>query len=193
MMNAGLALQWYDATIQYCALRLQELRNLVASALNEKSRSQVTENLHNIRGRFLADILRVLRHMALDLCKTPLPFLWRKTGPSVTVGRWDPLLESLGLYIRQKFFIACIIECYTSVCDWWNPGYQSCKHFVLNMLGRIIAAMLLQNEGKENKMPHELQKARSMLEETLSILPLDRFSSPSIVSDAENGIRPRHA
>ncbi|KAH0977609.1 hypothetical protein GBA52_027328 [Prunus armeniaca] len=80
----------------------QELRNLVASALNEKSRSQVTENLHNIRGRFLADILRVLRHMALDLCKTPLPFLWRKTGPSVTVGRWDPLLESLGLYIRQK-------------------------------------------------------------------------------------------
>ncbi|CAL9022206.1 unnamed protein product [Prunus brigantina] len=70
MMNAGLALQCHDATIQYCALRLQKLRNLVASALNEKSRSQVTENLHNIRGRFLADILRVLWHMALALCLT---------------------------------------------------------------------------------------------------------------------------
>ncbi|PQQ21883.1 serine/threonine-protein kinase SMG1 [Prunus yedoensis var. nudiflora] len=70
MMNAGLALQCHDATIQYCALRLQELRNLVASSLNEKSRSQVTENLHNMRGRFSADILRVVRHMALALCKT---------------------------------------------------------------------------------------------------------------------------
>ncbi|KAL6270354.1 hypothetical protein ACE6H2_027265 [Prunus campanulata] len=37
----------------------------------------------------------------------------------------------------------------------------------------LLQAMLLQNEGKENKMPHELQKARSMLEETLSISPLD--------------------
>ncbi|KAJ0028876.1 hypothetical protein Pint_36435 [Pistacia integerrima] len=36
MMNAGLALQCHDATIQCCTLRLQELRNLVASALKDK-------------------------------------------------------------------------------------------------------------------------------------------------------------
>ncbi|KAL2460200.1 Serine/threonine-protein kinase SMG1 [Abeliophyllum distichum] len=37
----------------------------------------------------------------------------------------------------------------------------------------LLQAMLLQNEGKVEKVPHELQKAKSMLEETLSVLPLD--------------------
>ncbi|KAK9287064.1 hypothetical protein L1049_015473 [Liquidambar formosana] len=73
MMNAGLALQCHDATIHYCTLRLLELRNLVGSALKDKSRSQVAENLHNIRSRFSGDILRVLRHMALALCKSRQP------------------------------------------------------------------------------------------------------------------------
>ncbi|KAK9901952.1 hypothetical protein M0R45_001822 [Rubus argutus] len=75
MMNAGLALQCHDATIHYCALRLQELWNLVASALNDKSRVQVTEHLHNIK---------------------------EETSPSVTVGCLDPLPGLLGLYIRHK-------------------------------------------------------------------------------------------
>ncbi|BBH09489.1 target of rapamycin, partial [Prunus dulcis] len=278
MMNAGLALQCHDATIQYCALRLQELRNLVASALNEKSRSQVTENLHNIRGRFSADILRVVRHMALALCKTHesealhglekwvsmtlAPFLVeenqslsnsRVLGPFTWItglvyqaeGKYEKaaahfihllqaeeLLSSLGSDGVQ-FVIARIIECYTSVCDWkslesWLSELQTlrAKHAgksycgaltttgneinAIHALARydegefqaawaclgltpkssseltldpklalqrseqmLLQAMLLQNEGKEDKMPHELQKARSMLEETLSILPLD--------------------
>ncbi|CAL9022136.1 unnamed protein product [Prunus brigantina] len=278
MMNAGLALQCHDATIQYCALRLQELRNLVASALNEKSRSQVTENLHNIRGRFSADILRVVRHMALALCQTHesealhglekwvsmtlAPFLVEENqslSNSRVLGQFtwvtglvyqaegkyekaaahfihllqaEEFLSSLGSDGVQ-FVIARIIECYTSVCDWkslesWLSELQTLRAKyagksycgaltttgneinAIHALARydegefqaawaclgltpkssseltldpklalqrseqmLLQAMLLQNEGKEDKMPHELQKARSMLEETLSILPLD--------------------
>ncbi|KAK9176984.1 hypothetical protein WN944_029003 [Citrus x changshan-huyou] len=57
MINAGLALQCHD-TIQYCTSCLQELRNLLSSALKDKSRAQVSENLHNIRGRYSGDLLK---------------------------------------------------------------------------------------------------------------------------------------
>ena len=70
MMNAGLALHCNDAIIQYCTLRLQELKNLSMSALKEKPRAQVAENLHNIRGRYKGDVLKVLRHMSLALCRS---------------------------------------------------------------------------------------------------------------------------
>ncbi|PRQ23368.1 hypothetical protein RchiOBHm_Chr6g0260571 [Rosa chinensis] len=36
----------------------------------------------------------------------------------------------------------------------------------------LLQAMLFQNGEKEDEVPHELEKARSMLEETLSVLPL---------------------
>ena len=62
MMNAGLAFQCHDATIHYCTLRLQELRNLALSTTKDKSRAQVAENIHNIRGRFSGDILRDTPH-----------------------------------------------------------------------------------------------------------------------------------
>ena len=68
MINAGLALQCHD-TIQYCTSCLQELRNLLSSALKDKSRAQVSENLHNIRGRYSGDLLKVICHIALALCK----------------------------------------------------------------------------------------------------------------------------
>ncbi|PRQ23388.1 putative non-specific serine/threonine protein kinase [Rosa chinensis] len=277
MMNAGLALQCHDATIHYCALRLQELRNLVASALNDKSRVQVTEHLHNIKGRLSADILRVLRHMALALCKTHesealvglekwvsltfFPFLVEEnqssnsgmSGPITWVtglvyeaeGKYEKAaahfthllqteesLSSLGSDGVQ-FVIARIIECYTSVCDWkslesWLLELQTlrAKHAGKSYCGALtttgneinaihalaqydegeyqaawaclgltpkssselaldpklalqrseqmlLQAMLFQNGEKEDKVPHELEKARSMLEETLSVLPLD--------------------
>lgn len=278
MMNAGLALQCHDATIHYCALRLQELRNLVASALNDKSRVQVTEHLHNIKGRFSADIMRVLRHMALALCRTHesealiglekwvsltlSPFLVeenqslsnsRMSGPITWVtglvyqaeGKYEKAaahfthllqtedsLNSLGSDGVQ-FVIARIIECYTSVCDWkslesWLLELQTlrAKHAGKSYCGALtttgneinaihalaqydegeyqaawaclgltpkssseltldpklalqrseqmlLQAMLFQNEEKDDKVPHELEKAKLMLEETLSVLPLD--------------------
>ena len=73
MMNAGLAVHCNDAVIQYCTLRLQELKNLSVSALKEKSRAQVTDNLHNIKGRYRGDVLKVLRHISLALCKSSDP------------------------------------------------------------------------------------------------------------------------
>ncbi|CAB4290443.1 unnamed protein product [Prunus armeniaca] len=97
----------------------KELRNLVASALNEKSRSQVTENLHNIRGRFLADILRVLRHMALDLCKTPLPFLWRKTGPSAEES-WLSELQTLRAKHAGKSYCGALTTTGSKGMPWFD-------------------------------------------------------------------------
>lgn len=37
----------------------------------------------------------------------------------------------------------------------------------------LLQAMLFQDEEKDDKVPHELEKAKLMLEETLSVLPLD--------------------
>ncbi|KAL8143564.1 LOW QUALITY PROTEIN: hypothetical protein V2J09_016596 [Rumex salicifolius] len=66
MMNAALALQYHDATFHYCSLRLQELRCCLASSLNDNS-------LHSIGSRLLGDFIRVVRHMALALCKKREP------------------------------------------------------------------------------------------------------------------------
>nr|XP_011458374.1 PREDICTED: serine/threonine-protein kinase SMG1-like [Fragaria vesca subsp. vesca] len=284
MMNAGLALQCHDATIHYSALRLQELRNLVTSALNDKSRVQVTEHLHNIKGRFSADILRVLRHMALALCKTHesealvglekwasltfSPFLVEENqssnsricGPITWITglvyqakaqyekaaahfthllQSEESLSSLGSDGVQ-FVIARIIECYTSVCDWkslesWLLELQTlrAKHAGKSYCGALtttgneinaihalaqydegeyqaawgclgltpkssselaidpklalqrseqmlLQAMLFQNDQKVDKVPHELEKARLMLEETLSVLPLDGLDEAAV-------------
>ncbi|KAL0422688.1 UNVERIFIED_CONTAM: Serine/threonine-protein kinase Smg1 [Sesamum latifolium] len=73
MMDAGVALQCHDATIHYCNVRLQDLSILVASALTDKSRVQVSENLRNMRGRYAGDILRIIRNLALALCKNHEP------------------------------------------------------------------------------------------------------------------------
>lgn len=278
MMNAGLALQCHDAVIQYCSLRLQELKNLVTSALKEKSRAQLGDNLHNIRARFSEDVLRILRHMALALCKTYEPYaliglqkwvsisfssLFIEENDSLSQsGEVGPFLWITGLVYQAEgqyekaaahfihllqteeslstmgsdgvqFAIARIIECYTAVSDWrslesWllelqtlrakHPGKvysgalttagneinsfhafarfdegdfqaawacldltpKSSSELTLDpklALQRseqmLLQAMLFQNEGKVDKVPSELEKAKSMLEETLSVLPLD--------------------
>ncbi|KAA8536147.1 hypothetical protein F0562_028625 [Nyssa sinensis] len=278
MMNAGLALQCHDATIQYCALRLQELKNLVASTMKDKSRAQLADNLHSIRDRFAGDILRVLRHMALALCKNHEPealiglqkwvamtfssfFTEENQSPSNSVNlgpfSWisglvyqaegqyenaaahfthllqtEESLSSMGSDGVQ-FAIARIIESYAAISDWkslesWLSELQTlrAKHAgksysgalttagneinAIHALARfdegdfqaawafldltpkssseltldpklalqrseqmLLQAMLLQIEGKADMVSHEMQKARSMLEETLSVLSLD--------------------
>ncbi|KAL2477059.1 uncharacterized protein Fot_46073 [Forsythia ovata] len=278
MMNAGLALQSHDAMIHYCTSRLQDLRNLVASALTEKSRVHLTENLHNIRGRYAGDILRILQHMALALCKNYEPealvglekwatmafsplfteenqspndsknsgfFAWisglvyqaggqheKAAAHFIHLLQTEESLTSMGSDGVQ-FAIARIIENYMAVSDWkslesWLLELQTirAKHAGKSYSGALttagneinsiqalarfdegeyqaawacldltpkssneltldpklalqgseqmlLQAMLFQNEGKVEKVPHELQKAKSMLEETLSVLPLD--------------------
>ncbi|CBI32522.3 unnamed protein product, partial [Vitis vinifera] len=278
MMNAGLALQCHDATIHYCTLRLQELRNLVLSTTKDKSRAQVAEFLHNIRGRFSGDILRVLRHMALALCKSHEsealfglqkwasmtfsslfveenqslnhseilgPFSWITGLVYQAEGQYEKAaahfthslqteesLNSMGSDGVQ-FAIARFIESFTAVSDWkslesWLLELQNlrAKHAGKSYSGALttagneinaihalacfdegdfqaawafldltpkssseltldpklalqrseqmlLQAMLLQNEGKVDNVSQEIQKARSMLEETLSVLPLD--------------------
>ncbi|ONK65789.1 uncharacterized protein A4U43_C06F990 [Asparagus officinalis] len=68
MMNAGLALHCHDATLHYCTLRLQDLRNLAASALKEKTRG-AQDSIQNLRPKLAADVLKVLRHTSLALCR----------------------------------------------------------------------------------------------------------------------------
>ncbi|KAL5704997.1 non-specific serine/threonine protein kinase [Ranunculus cassubicifolius] len=70
MLNAGMTLQCQAATFQYCSLRLQELRNLVMTTSKDKSRIQIMENF---RSKYSGDILRVLRHAALALCRSREP------------------------------------------------------------------------------------------------------------------------
>ncbi|OAY80733.1 Serine/threonine-protein kinase SMG1 [Ananas comosus] len=56
MLNAGLALQCDDAILHYCVLRLLDLKNLLGSSSKDK---RVT----------LEDVLKVLRHASLALCR----------------------------------------------------------------------------------------------------------------------------
>ncbi|XWS40368.1 hypothetical protein CRYUN_Cryun18bG0135200 [Craigia yunnanensis] len=278
MMNAGLALQCHDATIQYCTLRLQELKNLVVSAFKEKSQAQVTENLHNMREKYICDIFRIVRHMSLALCRnhesevliglqkwvsltfSPLlldedqsmnrsgifePFLWITGLIYQAEGQYEKAASHFAHLLQTEeslstmgsdgvqFAISRIIESYTAVSDWkslesWLLELQTlrAKHAgksysgALTMAGNemnaihalarfdegdlqaawayldltpkssseltldpklalqrseqmLLQALLLQSEGNLDKVPHELQKAKSMLEEMLSVLPLD--------------------
>ncbi|KAL7583725.1 hypothetical protein Lser_V15G45780 [Lactuca serriola] len=273
MMNAGLALQCHDATIHYCSLRLQELKSLLGSSMKDKSRTQVIENLQNMKSRFLGDILRVLRHMTLSLCKNhepealiglqkwvsaaffPLfmeenqsmigPLSWITGLVYQAQGQYEKAAahfthllqteESLGSMGSEgvQFAITRIIESYSAVSDWkslesWLSELQllRAKHAgksysgVLTMAGNelnaihalahfddgdyksawgcldltpkssnelaldpkvalqrseqmLLQAMLYNIEGNLDKVQHELQKAKLMLNETFTTLPLD--------------------
>ncbi|XP_010255040.1 PREDICTED: uncharacterized protein LOC104595829 isoform X1 [Nelumbo nucifera] len=275
MMNAGLALQCHSASIHYCSLRLQDLRNIVASALKDKSRA--AENVHSLRGRLAGDVLRVLRHAALALCRSHEPealiglqkwvsvtfsSLFVEDNQNAHTGIVGPfswitglVYQAHGQYERAaahfthllqteetlssmgsdgvQFAIARIIESYTALSDWkslecWlselqvlrakNTGksysgalttagneinavhalssfdegdFQAAwayldltpkssneltldpKLALLRSEQMLLQAMLLQSEGKVDQVPQEIEKAKSMLEESLSVLPLD--------------------
>lgn len=278
MMNAGLALHCNDAVIQYCTLRLQDLKNLSVSALKEKPRAQVTDNLHNIRGRNKGDVLKVLRHISLALCKSAEPdsLIGLQKWVSATFssllgdenqsfnecGTVGPLSWISGLVYQARgeyenaaahfthllqteeslsslgsdgiqFVIARVIESYAAVSDWesletWLLELQLLRakytgrnySGALTMAGNevnaihalarfdegdyqaawssldltpksnseltldpklalqrseqmLLQSLLFQKEGKSDKVLHDLQKAKSMLEEPLSVLPLD--------------------
>ncbi|KAL1324074.1 hypothetical protein AAHE18_13G061900 [Arachis hypogaea] len=277
MMNAGLALHCNDAVIQYCTHRLQEFKNLTMSYVKEKSRPSVTDT-HNIRGRYRADILKVLRHLSFALCKNSEPdsltglrkwvsitfssILGEENQSFNEYGTVGPLSWISGLVYQARgeyenaaahfthmlqteeslstlgsdgiqFVISRVIESYVAVCDWksletWllelqmlrakhaGKGYSGALTMAGNEVNAIHALarfdegdyqgawscldltpksnseltldpkialqrseqMLLQSllflkEGKSDKVLHDLQKARSMLEESLSVLPFD--------------------
>ncbi|XP_075074220.1 uncharacterized protein LOC107823315 [Nicotiana tabacum] len=278
MLNAGLALQCHDATIYYCALRLLELRSLVTSAIKDRSRVEVTENIHNVRARYAADILRVLRHICLAFCKTHEPEAligiqnWATVVFSPLFTDENQSLDDSGIighfswitglvyqaegqhekaaahfiHLLQtensltsmcsdgvQFTIARIIESYSAVSDWkalesWLLELQMlrAKHAGKSFSGALttagnevnsiqalarfdggefqaawacldltpkssseltldpklalqrseqmlLQAMLHQVEGRIERVTEELQKAKGMLMEPLSVLPLD--------------------
>lgn len=278
MMNAGLALQCHDATIHYCTVRLQELKSVLSSSLKDKSRAQASENLHSIRDRLFGDILRVLQHIALALCRSHEPkaliglhqwasmtfssllmdenqspshngisgpFAWITGLAYQAEGQYEKAaahfthllqneesLSSMGSDGVQ-FAISRIIESYTAVSDWkslesWLSDLQQLRsrHAGKSYSGALttagneinaihalacfdegdcqaawsyldltpkssseltldpklalqrseqmlLQAMLFLHEGKVEKVPQETWKAKLMLEEMLSVLPLD--------------------
>ncbi|PKA52181.1 Serine/threonine-protein kinase TOR [Apostasia shenzhenica] len=72
MLNACLALNCHDATYFYCSSRLQDLKDQVTSTLKDQ-RHGFPENYQNIREKFAGDILKVLQHASLALCKCHEP------------------------------------------------------------------------------------------------------------------------
>lgn len=71
LMNAGFALHCHDATLHYCALRLQDLKTLVTSTKDKMHGAQ--ENFHTLRPKLTADVLKILRHASLALCRSCEP------------------------------------------------------------------------------------------------------------------------
>ncbi|KAL9245034.1 hypothetical protein vseg_018733 [Gypsophila vaccaria] len=281
MMNAGLALQCHDAVVHYCSLRLQELRFSLVSTSREKSRLQMTDNQHTRRSKSAGDIMYIVRHMALALCKkhesaaltglqkwvhltfsslldeslqdakdSPLsgPFSWitglvhqadgayEKAAAFFThLLQTEEFLSSVGADGIQ-FTIERVIESYAAVSDWrsldsWllelqnlrakysGKGYSGALTTTGNEINAIHAlahfdqgdiqaawasldltpkssseltldpklalqrseqmllqALLCKAEGKLDLVQDELRKAKLMLDEILTVLPLDGFS-----------------
>ncbi|KAL1200865.1 Serine/threonine-protein kinase TOR [Cardamine amara subsp. amara] len=69
MMNAGISLQSHDATIEYCTLRLEELKSLATVVKKEKSKTQAFDSAQNTGARISSDISRILRHISVALCQ----------------------------------------------------------------------------------------------------------------------------
>ncbi|CAK7329774.1 unnamed protein product [Dovyalis caffra] len=258
-----------------------ELKSILASSLKDKSRAQASENLHSIKDRLFSDIMRVLRHMALALCKSHEPkaliglhrwasvtfssllmdenqslnhngisgpFAWITGLAYQAEGQYEKAaahfthllqneesLSSMGSDGVQ-FAISRIIESYTAVSDWkslesWLSELQKLRsrhagksysgalttagneinaihalarfdegdfqaawsylHLTPKSSGELtldpkvalqrseqmlLQAMLFLHEGKFDKVQQETCKAKSMLEEMLSVLPLDGLS-----------------
>lgn len=271
MMNAALALQYHDATIHYCSLRLQELKCSLSSALNDNS-------LHSIRNRLIGDFIRVVRHMSLALCQKGEPdmliglqkwvcntfsslfaeekqipgsnqisgaLLWINGLVYEANGQYEKSAAFFAHLLQEEeslnsmgadgvqFAISRIIQGYTATSDWksleaWLSELQSlrAKHAGKSYSGALttagnemnaihamarfdeqnlpaawasldltpkssceltldpklalqrseqmlLQAMLYQCEGELEKLPHETQRAKLMLDEVLTVLPLD--------------------
>eukprot|EP01018_Ginkgo_biloba_P002890 Gb_14475 [translate_table: standard] len=69
LMNASLAIQCHAGTFHYAAMRLQDLRNVAASQLRDMPRPQIADNSQSLRSKYSSDVLRVLRHASLALCR----------------------------------------------------------------------------------------------------------------------------
>ncbi|XP_042508372.1 uncharacterized protein LOC122084303 [Macadamia integrifolia] len=278
MMNAGVALHCHAATVHYCTLRLQELRNLVAAALKDKSWGQVSENHRNLRGRFAGDVLRVLQHSALALCRSHepealiglqkwvsmtfsllfveenqslsnsemlAPFSWitglvyqAQGHYEMAAAHFTHLLQTDGTLSSMgsdgvQFAIARVIESYSALSDWksletwllelqvlraknagksysgalttagneinavhalacFDEGDAQASWAYLDLTPKssseltldpklalqrseqmLLQAMLLHREGKVEKVQQEIEKAKSMLEEALAVLPYE--------------------
>ncbi|KAG9130436.1 hypothetical protein Leryth_004338 [Lithospermum erythrorhizon] len=278
MMNAGLALQCHHVTIHYCSLRLNDISNHVSLTLKDLPRTHGTEGFNSLNSRYAKDVMRLLQHMALALCKNneheALKGLqrWasrtfsallqdgsRTTTDDGILGHFSWITglvyqakgqhekaaahfihllqteESLSLMSSEdvQFVITRIIENFVSVSDWnsldsWLSELQNlrAKHAGKTFSGALttagnevnsiqalarfdegdfsaswacldlthkssseltldpklalqrseqmlLQAMLLKSDGKVDEASHQLHRGKFMLDEILSVLPLD--------------------
>ncbi|KAJ8747645.1 hypothetical protein K2173_012821 [Erythroxylum novogranatense] len=148
MMNAGLALQCHDATVQYCSSRLQDLKGLLGSSLKEKSRMHLPENLRISGINFLGihepealiglqnwvsmtfSLLFVDENNSLNHSATFGPLAWISGLVYQAQGQYEKAAahfthllqneESLNSLGSEgvQFSIERVIESYTAICDW---------------------------------------------------------------------------
>ncbi|CAH8389864.1 unnamed protein product [Eruca vesicaria subsp. sativa] len=67
MMNAGISLQSHNATVEYCTLRLEELKSRATLMKKERRKVQAFDNLHNTGAQITSDISGIVRKMSLAL------------------------------------------------------------------------------------------------------------------------------
>lgn len=125
MLNAGLAMHCSDAVVHYCSLRLVDLRNLAASSLRGNSHTGgATESHHGFRERLEADVLKVLRHVSLALCRC------HETDALVGLQKWA--VSTLYTYFEQDNQLVRSV----SDCD---------KHF------SWMSGLIYQSQGQYEK------------------------------------------
>lgn len=70
LMNACVGVQCHAGTVHQATWRLQDIRALMASVLREQApRSQMSDNVANMKSKLQHDVCSVLRHASLALCR----------------------------------------------------------------------------------------------------------------------------
>ncbi|XP_074581436.1 uncharacterized protein LOC141837962 [Curcuma longa] len=146
MMNCGLALHCHDATIQYCFLRLQDLRNLAASVLLEKPRgSSLSESVH-IRNRITGDVLKVVRYASLALCRNYEPEALSGLQKWVAV-QFSTLFKEDKQIIQGVTGTFGYLSWITGLMYQAQGQYEKAAAFFSHMLQSEVALTLLGSDG----------------------------------------------
>ncbi|XP_042417816.1 serine/threonine-protein kinase SMG1-like isoform X2 [Zingiber officinale] len=146
MMNSGLALHCHDATIQYCFLRLQDLRNLSVSALLEKPRgSSLSESVH-IRNRITGDVLKVVRYASLALCRNYEPEALSGLQKWVAV-QFSTLFKEDKQIIQGVTGTFGYLSWITGLVYQSQGQYEKAAAFFSHMLQSEVALTLLGSDG----------------------------------------------
>lgn len=168
MLNASLALHCKDMTFHYCGIKLTDLRNTVLSSFKERAHEGISILRDN--SRIGADVLKLLRHAALALCRSheadALLGLqkWAEVsfsslfGSSISPFSWISGLvyQAEGRYEKAAAYYSQLLQSEEALCSMDSEGIQF-------MVSRTIECYTSLSDWKclENWLI-ELQNLRSV-------------------------------